>query len=313
LWITLGVGAASARASDACAKSFEGEPTPAAREANEKALAASSAGHYAEALALFQAAYDDSPSYVILYNIGKMAALTGDFARAKHAYECHLSLGDGALDAERRAEVEREIVLATARVATLAIEVDEPGVEIAIDGVVVGHSPLDDLVFVNPGKRTVRAVGEKTEEQTLDVARGTRTIVRFRFETTVTPTPSESAPFRFPDGAVGAAWVTTGLSTIAALVTGTLAVVTANDVTDDPYLGPGVVPPEGSELADKISRARALANATDVLIGVSAVAGACAITFSVVNAVGKRSDDSTPTPQAAVRIGPGWVGVEGTF
>jgi hypothetical protein len=31
-----------------------------------------------EALTLFQQAYDDSPSWVILYNIGKMAALTGD-------------------------------------------------------------------------------------------------------------------------------------------------------------------------------------------------------------------------------------------
>ncbi|HTJ84726.1 MAG TPA: hypothetical protein VL400_23565 [Polyangiaceae bacterium] len=317
----LGVGDAPARAAEGvgspsgkCGKSSDAEPTARARESNEKALAASKAGDYAEALRLFQEAYDDSPSFVILYNIGKMAALTGDHARAKHAFECHLELGDAAISPERRAEVEREIATSTAQVATLAIEVDVPDVAIAIDGVTIGKTPLDDLVFVNPGKRTVRATLDETEEQTLEVAKGTRTIVRFRFGKSSNggpPTASE-APFRFPNGAVGAAWVTTGLATIAALVTGPFALVTASDISDDPYLGPAIVPPEGSELSDKIARARTLAIATDVLIGVAAVSGAAAITFSVVNAVGKTPDDGA-APRADLVIRPTWIGVEGRF
>jgi hypothetical protein len=102
-------------------------------------------------------------------------------------------------------------------------------------------------------------------------------------------------------------WVFAGLSTVAALLTGTMAVVTANDVEDDVYVGPGDEPPPGSDLDDKINRARTLAVTTDVLITVAALSSAVAISFSIVNAVAPEE------PTAALVVSPTFVGVEGRF
>ncbi len=310
------LGPAVAHAETACAPGSDVEPTPRAREANERALEAGKAGRYDEALTLFQQAYDDSPSWVILYNIGKMAALTGDDARALRAFECHLESGDGAIDPQRRAEVEQSIAASRARVATLAIEVDVAGLHVEVDGTDVGTTPLSDLVFVNAGKHSVRVRGEAAVEQIIEVARGARTIVRFRVKKgdgAGQPMPSPGEPFRFPNGLVGAAWVTFGISGISALVTGTVTLVGQADLKDDPYLGPSRAPPEGSELEAKISRTRTLAAATDVLLGLSALSGAAAITFSVVNATAASPEPGAPAPRAAFVVRPGWIGLEGAF
>jgi hypothetical protein len=304
-----------AHAGMGCTEKGDVEPTPRARDANERAIEAGKAGRYEEALALFQEAYDDSPSFVILYNIGKMAALTGDDARALRAYECHLESGDGAIEPERRADVEQAMAALRVKVATLAIEVDVAGLHVEVDGVDVGTTPLSDLVFVNPGKHAVRVRGEVVEEQSIEVARGARAIVRFRVkkgEGGPVEVPT-AEPFRFPNGLVGAAWVTTGISTIAALVTGTVTIVSHEDLKDDPYLGPSRTPPEGSELEDKISRTRALAATTDVLIGLSALAGAAAITFSIVNATTPPTEPGPRQPKAAITVGPAWIGLQGEF
>ena len=65
------------------------EPTPEAREIYSTALDLVEKGRFAEALAAFERAYAASPSYVILYNVGKAAVLSGDPARA-------LSIGQAA-------------------------------------------------------------------------------------------------------------------------------------------------------------------------------------------------------------------------
>ena len=94
LLITLCLGAAVcfARASEAaCGPAPKvGEPSAEAKQAYETALDLSKDGRFGEALAAYQRAYDLSPSYVILYNLGKAAALSGDATRAYHAYACHL-------------------------------------------------------------------------------------------------------------------------------------------------------------------------------------------------------------------------------
>jgi hypothetical protein len=138
----------------------------------------------------------------------------------------------------------------------------------------------------------------------VEVARGGRLVVRF--ESPATTKPPE-APFRFPSGVVGAAWITTGLVGVGALVTGVLAVAAASDAADDTYLGPAREPPPGSAIAEKIERADTFAFAADLLITVGSIVGAAAITFSVVNAVG--AEDAPTT----ISIGPGWIGATWRF
>lgn len=274
------------------------EPTADARAVYEAAQEHTRRGDYDEALAAFQRAYDLSPSYVILFNIGKAAELTGDSARAIVAYRCHLVHGASEIEASRQAEVTASIALLEKKVGLVAFEIDEPGAIVSIDGARVGSSPLDGPIPINPGRRLVRVQGSRVQSRAIDVAQGTRLVLEFDVRGDA-PAPKlpRGEPFRFPGGALGAAWISAGLLGVSTAVTGTLAVIGAKDIEDEVYLGPGRVPPNGSELDDKIERTNAFATATDVLLTAFLITGSAAITFSIVNAV------NAPTEEPAVEVG----------
>src|SRR5689334_20563947 len=130
-----------------------GEPSEDQRIAYEKAKKDAENGEYAKALAGFENAYKASPSYVILFNIGKAAEHTGDTARALRAYTCHLEHGGSSIDATRKAEVTTLIEGLKKKVAFVMVEADELGAEVMIDSDKVATIPLDDAVPVNPGER----------------------------------------------------------------------------------------------------------------------------------------------------------------
>jgi hypothetical protein len=283
------------------------EPTPDALAANDLAIKMSEEQRYVEALALFQKAYDLSPSYVILFNIAKMAALTGDPARAIRAYQCHVVEGGAEVSPERRAEVEAEVARLKLDVGTLRVDADVDAATVELDGSIVGQTPLEAPVVANPGTRrlTVRANRAVTKE--VEVLKGQTLDISFRLRDEVSETPSGQT-FRFPGAVVGTAWVVTGLVTVSAAVTGALAVAGQGDIDDDTYLGPNRRPPAGSPLDDKVQRTRALATATDALIAIGCVAGAAAISFSVVNAVAGDEEVTAPK-RAAMWVGAGPLGL----
>ncbi len=288
-----------------CGVASSAEPTKEALASYEAAVALSKEGKYREALAGFRRAHELAPSWVILFNVGKAASLSGEPVQAIDAYRCHLELGGEQVDPVRRSEVLAEIEKLRGEIGLLVIEVDEPGAEVFVDDRRAGVAPLSEPVLVNPGSRLVRAKGVRIQAtRAVEVARGGRLVVRF--ESPATTKPPE-APFRFPSGVVGAAWITTGLVGVGALVTGVLAVAAASDAADDTYLGPAREPPPGSAIAEKIERADTFAFAADLLITVGSIVGAAAITFSVVNAVG--AEDAPTT----ISIGPGWIGATWRF
>jgi hypothetical protein len=298
----LGVAPSVAHAAG-CGVASSAEPTKEALASYEAAVAQSKEGKYREALAGFRRAHELSPSWVILFNIGKAASLSAEPVQAIEAYRCHLELGGDEVDPVRRSEVLAEIEKLRGEVGLLVIEVDDPGAAVFVDERQVGVAPLPEPILVNPGSRLLRAKGPRIQStRAVEVPRGGRLVVRFEAPVT---TPTE-APFRFPSGVVGAAWITTGLVGVGALVTGVLAVAAASDAADDTYLGPAREPPPGSAIAGKIERADTFATAADVLITVGSVVGAAAITFSVVNAVGS---EGAPT----VSLGPGWIGATWRF
>ncbi len=284
------------------------EPTPDAVAANDLALKMVDESRYVEALALFQKAYDLSPSYVILFNIGRMSALTNDPARAIQAYECHVVEGGADVSPERRAEVAAEVARLMLDVGQVRVEVDEPGATIEVDGRRVGKSPLDVAVPLNPGRHRVVARGSRAETREIEVQKGGSTVVTFELE----PPPPPAAGFQFPGAAVGTAWVVTGLVSVSAAITGSLALIGSADLDDDVYLGPIRRPPEDSQIAAKAERTRALAISTDVLIAIGAISGAAAISFSIVNAV---NEPDEPEKKTSVRLSaaPTAVMLEGSF
>jgi len=281
------------------------EPTPEAREIYKTALELVEKGRFAEALAAFQRAYERSPSYVILYNVGKAAALSGDGARALRAYQCHLEHGGAAIDATQHSEVTAEIARLRGEVGLVVIEVDESAAAIEIDGKAVGLSPLEDPVIVNPGKNLVRVRGSRSEARAIDVEKGARLVVKFELATKGT-TKAVGPPFRFPGAVVGISWVVAGLLGVSTAVTGSLALAGDKDLENDVFLGPAYAPPQGSGLDDKIERTRTLATATDVLLTAFCITGSAAISFSVVNAVNK-DEAAPPAPKVGAFVVPGGV------
>ncbi len=279
------------------------EPTPEAREIYRTALELVDKGRFAEALAAFERAYQTSPSYVILYNVGKAAVLSGDPARALSAYQCHLEHGGSAVEPSQHSEVMAEIARLKTEVALVVIEVDQAGAEVEVDGKPVGTSPIEAPVVVNPGKNLVRVRGSKTESRAIEVEKGARLVVKFELGT---GTDAPGPRFRFPGAVVGVSWVVAGLLGVSTAVTGTLALVGEKDIENDVFLGPAFAPPQGSDLSDKIERTRTLAVASDVLLTAFCITGAAAISFSVVNAVNK--DEATaPQPKVGAFIVPGAV------
>ncbi len=285
-------------------------PTPEAREANARAIELVRARDFVGALAYFQKAYDLSPSYLILYNIGKMASATRDPARALEAFERYLSEGADEVEAERRAEVEAELKALRQQVGALSVEVDEVGAEIEVDGRLLGRAPLERRVWLEPGDHRVVVVGSRTETRRVRVEAGDTQTLKVELATrAVEPPPAEAGGI--PVGFRTAAWVAAGVFAVGATVTGTLALVTDADLEDDVYVGPARRPPEGSSVASKASRLEALATTTDVLVVLGAVTGAAAITLSILDAVGAPSP--VKEPEVALRLGLGGVVLEGRF
>lgn len=110
---------------------------------------------FAGALVEFRRAYELAPSYKMLFNIGQVCYQLTDYACAMRSFEQYMKEGGSAVSTERRQEVEKEIAKLRSRVGHLEIVTNVPGVEITIDDVAVGKTPLPSSVVVSTGKRRV--------------------------------------------------------------------------------------------------------------------------------------------------------------
>lgn len=297
----------------------DGAPSAEARAANDRGLELVQKNDFAGALREFQAAYDDCPSYVILYNIGKMARLTQDFARSLKAYQRYLTDGAPDIDADRRAEVEREIASLSSLVGYVSIEAPE-GAKVSVDGVSLGTAPLQERVALNPGAHRFEAVAaDKKASQDATIKAGDSAGVKLAFGATGPGEgPETGAGYTFPSGVVTLTWVAASAFAWTAIISGSVAIATSDDLEDDTYLGPDRAPAEGSAIADKSERIKALATVTDVFIVAAAITGAAAITFSIVDAVGDSDPEDPPANDAPVKtvdleIGPSTIAIRGRF
>jgi tetratricopeptide (TPR) repeat protein len=172
----------------------EGDPKGAAREHFQKGLAAFADQRFAEAVEEFDAAYKLSPAFKLLYNIGLVDVALGRSVEAVEAFDRYLKQGASAIPADRRREVSEEIEKQLARIGTISIRTFPEGVEIRIDGVLIGQTPLPKPVRVNVGRHAVEAIAAGHSPQTREIAISGKADSAIEMTLDAIPAPAAGGP-----------------------------------------------------------------------------------------------------------------------
>jgi tetratricopeptide (TPR) repeat protein len=129
-------------------------------------------GSFEGALAEFRKAYQLSPSYRVLYNIAQTQYALHDFVGAYKSLTQYMNEGRGEIAADRRVQVDDMSAKLAERIAHLHITTNVEGAEIRVDDIIIGTSPLSELVPVNVGSRkiSVHSSGAPVANQVITVA-----------------------------------------------------------------------------------------------------------------------------------------------
>ena len=274
------------------------------------------------ALVEFRRAYELAPTYRLLFDIGQIQYQLQDYPGAMKSLSRFLQEGQGNVSAQQREDVQKEIERLKTRVATLRITASVPGAEISIDDVSVGTAPLAEPVMVSAGRRkvTASAPGHATTTRTLEVAGLDGLDVQLDLtklaagetedgdEGSAAPDrPGEPRASQGKSSAPVVLWVMTGGLAIGAAITGGLAMSASSDLSDKlESFGTS-----RGEVDDARSTTKTLALTTDILLAATAVAAGAAIYFTVAG--GDPDEKSASARTIRVGVGPGRVGVAGTF
>jgi hypothetical protein len=130
-------------------------------------------GAHAQALVEFERAYELSPAYQVLYNVGGLNLQLARWAAARRAYDLYLKLGGPDLSRERVAEVREHLQALSQKTATLTLTLNVPGADVHVDGARVATTGVSGLVL-EPGQHVVRVSkpGFKPLEQVLHATEG---------------------------------------------------------------------------------------------------------------------------------------------
>jgi tetratricopeptide (TPR) repeat protein len=281
---------------------------------------------FAAALVEFKRAYELSPNYRVLYNLGQCSQELKDYATALGAFERYVREGGKEIDKKRKLEVDAVIVELAKKVARLTIEVSVEGAEVVLDDVSLGTSPLAEPALVNAGRRrfTITADGHETLQRVVDVAGADARTLRFdlvkRAANTAptvvvapAPPPERTTPL--------APWIALGVTGATAIGTGVMGglALSARGELDGAL---AKFPGDRAAIADAQSRTQGFAIGADVL-GAFTIAGA--VTTTVLFVLASSSDDEAaskerridpelePGPSARLVVGPSGAWLEGTF
>jgi hypothetical protein len=170
----------------------QGDPRAAARIHFDRGVAAFNDRRFGEAAEEFQAAYQISPAFVVLYNIGQVNVALGRSIEAVDAFQKYLDQGARNIPPQRRREVEAELRKQEARIGVLVVRTQPEGAEVRVDGKSVGVTPLAGGVRVTAGKHTVEALlsGYGSEEREVTAAGRAQVAVALELSRVAVPTVS---------------------------------------------------------------------------------------------------------------------------
>jgi len=275
-----------------------------ARERFQKGVELYETGDVRAALIEFKRAYKAMPNFRLLYNMAQAASELKEYVEAYDYYLQYLEAGGGRIDTERRREVRDEIRRLEGYLASVRIRVSEPGAEIAIDGTVVGVSPLREAVIVSAGRReiVVTRQGYAPWQRRIDFAGRVTETVRVELislsssrsdrDGDLAMRPRDRGEKESSTDAVF--WTAAAVTTFLAVGTGYAAYRTL-EARDEYEFELGRVPNTVESINDASDRAQRFALLTDVGIGLTVVS----LTATILLA---RRDRSPQRERRAVRL-----------
>lgn len=288
-----------------------------ARARYERGLKLYDQGAYDAALVEMRRAYELSPSFKILYNLGLIHKQLNDHAAALEAFRQYLAEGGKKIDGKRHAEVEKAIKELEPLVATVTVQVDVDGAEITVDDAVVGTSPLKEPILLNAGKRRISAklTGKPAATRVITVAGSDTVTVKLELAdpkapvATATPTETKKpdAP-KTPEAKreiPWLAWGVTGAFAAGAAVSGVLTLSASSKLKSDRDT-PNV---SRDDLDSASSRVKTWALVTDVFL-VGTVVSAGVSTWLTFRTPGTKD---TARASTTLALTPGGLSLAGSF
>jgi hypothetical protein len=163
-------------------------------------------GKYTQAEAKYQAAWNIQKSFDVAGNLGNVEMMVGQPRDAAEHLTYALKtfpLGGGA---PKRKFLQDRLAAAQRQIGTLRITVNVEGAEILIDGKLIGESPLEGEVFVDPGEKIVEVRrGRLSAVESILVAKGSSQNIAVTLET------GPNKAILIAGGAVGAAGILSGV------------------------------------------------------------------------------------------------------
>jgi hypothetical protein len=273
-------------------------------------------GDFNAALIEFRRAYELESRFQALYNIGETYYQLQDYASALRTLQKYLKEGGTQVPEGRREEVQKEIDKLKVRVATLEVSTAVPGVEIAVDDVSVGKTPLAAALTVSAGRRKVTATrpGKPPVTQVIEIAGGDT-------KKLLLDIPDDAPVEEWSRVPVALTWTATGLLAVGTAVTGALALGASSDLKA--ALDPAK-PGDQSKIDSAHSKASAMAIAADVFLGATVVMAGVSIYLTASSGSAKKADKPAvglhwngapaPTPGALrLTAGPRSVSLTGSF
>jgi hypothetical protein len=159
------------------------DPRSAARSHYERGLGLVESGAYQAALTEFERAYEKSPHFAVLYNIGLCHVALGRRPEAVAALRTYLEQGGPQIPDERRKSVEKQLAELEARFAEITITTDRAGAVISVDGREVGRTPLPKPLRLPAGAHEISAVTEGAPKATrnIEIGEAERRTIDFTF------------------------------------------------------------------------------------------------------------------------------------
>lgn len=258
------------------------------------------------ALIEFKRAYELSPNWAVLYNVGQAEYQLRDYAAALRTLEGYVREGDAQIAAERRAQVEREIVELRGRVAHVTVVANVDGVDVGVDDAPLGKASATEVLLVGAGRHRLSASrpGYVAASKTVDIAGGDTLTVRFDLvpeASRLAPPPRESPSYALA--------VLAGVIGVGGIATGTVfGVLTMNGkaALDGECGRAKVCPPSAQTDLDAYARNGTIAG---VAFGVGAV-GSILGTYSFFH---ERSKEAPTQAGLTPWIAPTGAGVSGSF
>lgn len=177
----------------AAAQEPTGAPSPReqARQHYDAGATAFEAGDFAAALVDLDESYRLFPSLRTLYSLGLCQHALGSFGPALRSLEQYLGEAGADAPADLRARAEALVAQIRAELGRIDVRVNVEGVDLLVDGEVVGRSPLDAPVDVGPGWHVVEARHEQWDgsAQRVNVTAGGTATVALALERRPEPTP----------------------------------------------------------------------------------------------------------------------------